>query len=137
LSYFSKQMSSRPIKYQNLSYAGSASVPSTNFNSECFQIRVVSDLAGYLVIGDGTAVSATAAERLNEDFGQRGRGIFCGNAWPDGCVHQHQHEQRQRQHYRDGLSCTSGHEGSVAAIGGGRRALCGRPLRRSYNPKEF
>jgi hypothetical protein len=60
LSYFSKQMSSRPIKYQNLSYAGSASVPSTNFNSECFQIRVVSDLAGYLVIGDGTAVSATA-----------------------------------------------------------------------------
>ena len=29
MTYFGKQLSSRPIKYQNLSYAGSASVPST------------------------------------------------------------------------------------------------------------
>jgi hypothetical protein len=59
-NYIGKVLSSRPVIYQNLSYAGSASVPSTNFSKETFQIRVVSDIAGYLVIGDGTAVSATA-----------------------------------------------------------------------------
>jgi hypothetical protein len=60
MTNFPKQFSSRPIVYQNLSYAGSASVPSTNFGKETFQIRVVSDVAGYLTIGDGTSVSATA-----------------------------------------------------------------------------
>ena len=59
-NYFGKQPSSRPLRYQNLSYAGSASVPSTNFSAETFQIRVFADVAGYLVIGDGTSVSATA-----------------------------------------------------------------------------
>jgi hypothetical protein len=60
LSYFGKVPASRPIKYQNLAYAGSASIPSTNFSNETFQIRVESDISGYLVIGDGTSVSATA-----------------------------------------------------------------------------
>jgi hypothetical protein len=31
MGFFSKQHASRPIKYQNLAYGGSASVPSTNF----------------------------------------------------------------------------------------------------------
>lgn len=60
MANFEKQHSSRPIKYQVLAYTGSASVPSTNFSSETFQIRVVSDIAGWFVIGDGTGVSATA-----------------------------------------------------------------------------
>jgi hypothetical protein len=59
-NYFGKQPSSRPIKYQNLSYAGSSSVPSTNFGQGILQIRVESDISGYLVIGDGNSVSATA-----------------------------------------------------------------------------
>lgn len=59
-NYLGKQLSSRPIIYQNLSYAGSASVPSTNFSKQTNQIRIVSDVAGYLVIDDGTSVSATA-----------------------------------------------------------------------------
>jgi hypothetical protein len=59
--YVERQHSSRPIKYQTLAYAGGgSSVPSTNFTSETFQIRVVSEVQGWLVIGDGTAVSATA-----------------------------------------------------------------------------
>jgi hypothetical protein len=60
-TFFSKQPSSRPIKYQVLAYAGNAtSVPSTNFGSETWQIRVVSEVQGWLVIGDGTSVSCTA-----------------------------------------------------------------------------
>jgi hypothetical protein len=60
-TYFSKQPSSRPIKYQVLAYAGGGtSVPSTNFASETWQIRVVSEVQGWLTIGDGTSVSCTA-----------------------------------------------------------------------------
>src|SRR5947208_1411115 len=56
-----KQPSSRPGKYQVLAYAGGgASVPSTNFANETWQIRVVSEVQGWLVIGDGTSVSRTA-----------------------------------------------------------------------------
>ena len=44
-----------------MAYAGGgASVPSTNFGPETWQIRVVSEVQGWLVIGDGNAVSATA-----------------------------------------------------------------------------
>jgi len=60
-NFLPKQPSSRPIKYQVLAYAGGgSSVPSTNFTNETWQIRVVSEVQGWLVIGDGTAVSCTA-----------------------------------------------------------------------------
>jgi len=60
-NFVSKQPSSRPIKYQVLAYTGNAtSVPSTNFGPETWQIRVVSEVQGWLVIGDGSAVSCTA-----------------------------------------------------------------------------
>jgi hypothetical protein len=60
-NYFPKQPASRPIKYQVLAYAGGgSSVPSTNFASQTNQIRVESEVQGWLVIGDGTSVSATA-----------------------------------------------------------------------------
>jgi hypothetical protein len=60
-NYYHKQPSARPIKYQVLAYAGGgASVPSTNFTSETWQIRVVSEVQGWFAIGDGTAVSVTA-----------------------------------------------------------------------------
>ena len=61
MTYLNKQPSSRPIKYQVLAYAGGGtSVPSTNFSSETWQIRVVSEVQGWLVIGDGTSISCTA-----------------------------------------------------------------------------
>jgi hypothetical protein len=50
-SAFPKQSASRPIRYQNLTYAGGAgggaSVVSTNFQSATQQIRVFSTLAGW------------------------------------------------------------------------------------------
>jgi hypothetical protein len=60
-SYIERQHSSRPIKYQVLAYTGNAtSVPSTNFTSETYQIGISSEVQGWFVIGDGTAVSCTA-----------------------------------------------------------------------------
>jgi hypothetical protein len=60
-SFISKQPSSRPIRYQTLAYAGGgASVPSTNFSSETWQVRVVSEVQGWITFGDGTSVSCTA-----------------------------------------------------------------------------
>ena len=60
-NFIGKQPSSRPIKYQVLAYAGGGtSVPSTNFSSETWQIRICSEVQGWLVIGDGTSVSCTA-----------------------------------------------------------------------------
>jgi hypothetical protein len=60
MAFLDKQHASRPIKYQNLSYTGSGSVPSTNFSNSIQHIRVETDISGYLVIGDGTSVTATA-----------------------------------------------------------------------------
>jgi hypothetical protein len=60
-NFYNKQPSSRPGRCQVLAYAGGgASVPSTNFGPETWQIRVVSEVQGWLVIGDGSAVSCTA-----------------------------------------------------------------------------
>ena len=59
-NYWAKQPSSRPLIYQVLSFAGSASVPSTNFSKQTYQIRIVSDIGGWFVVGDGTSVSCTA-----------------------------------------------------------------------------
>jgi hypothetical protein len=60
-NFIQKQHSSRPGRCQVLAYAGGgASVPSTNFGQETWQIRVVSEVQGWLVIGDGTSVSCTA-----------------------------------------------------------------------------
>jgi hypothetical protein len=57
--YWGKQPSSRPIVYQFLTYAGNAtSVPSTAFSPFTTQVRVCSEVQGWLQF-DGSAVSAT------------------------------------------------------------------------------
>src|SRR6476660_7083812 len=58
-NYWGKQPSSRPIVYQFLTYAGNAtSVPSTAFSPATVQVRVCSEVQGWLQF-DGSAVSAT------------------------------------------------------------------------------
>jgi hypothetical protein len=60
-NFFGKQPSSRPIKYQVLAYAGNAtSVPSTSFGPQTYQIRVQSEVQGWLAIGDAVAPSVTS-----------------------------------------------------------------------------
>ena len=59
-NYVGKQPSSRPNVYQVLAYAGNAtSVPSTNFSAQTYQIRVVSEVQGWLVIGNGSTSGTT------------------------------------------------------------------------------
>ena len=60
MAVFGKQPSSRVISNQALQYtSANASVPSTNFGPETWQIRVISQLAGYLAFGVGTATGTT------------------------------------------------------------------------------
>ena len=64
-NYWAKQPSSFPNVYQVLAYAGgSSSVPSTNFGPQTYQVRVVSEVQGWLVFGagstSGTTLSCTA-----------------------------------------------------------------------------
>ena len=106
-NYIGKVLSSRPVIYQNLSYAGSASVPSTNFSKETFQIRVVSDIAGYLVIGDGTAVSATAQSSSMKIQTNVPAEVLYGHARPDGGFQFHVNFDGNDQHNGDGVAAAA------------------------------
>ena len=58
-NYWGKQPSSRPIVYQFLTYGGNAtSVPSTAFSAQTVQVRVASEVQGWLTF-DGSGASAT------------------------------------------------------------------------------
>jgi hypothetical protein len=57
-SAFDKQHSSRPNENQILAYlGGGATVASTNFGTATQQIRVVSEVQGWLSIGSSTTVT--------------------------------------------------------------------------------
>jgi hypothetical protein len=60
-NYFQKQFSSRPIRSQTLNYTGSGTVVSSGFASECWQIRVFSQVAGYWSIFESTSTVPTTA----------------------------------------------------------------------------
>ncbi len=58
-NFFEKQPASRPITYQNIAYGGNAtSVPSTSFGRSVQHIRLVSEVQGFVQIGDGVALAA-------------------------------------------------------------------------------
>jgi hypothetical protein len=60
MPYWDKQPSSRILLNQYLQYTGNqTSVPSTAFSPQTYQIRVISQVAGYIAI-DSASVSATA-----------------------------------------------------------------------------
>jgi hypothetical protein len=59
-NYYSKQPSSRPIVFQALAYTGNAtSVPSTNFSAQTYQLRICSEVQGWLAFGPGTTSGTT------------------------------------------------------------------------------
>ena len=61
MSYWQKQPSSRYLLGQALQYGGTSSVPSTNFGPETFQIRVTSNISGWLAFGPGSTYGTTLA----------------------------------------------------------------------------
>ena len=56
---WSKAGSSRIIKAQNLGFAGTATVVTTPFLAETYQVRVISQVAGFIAI-DNTGTSLTS-----------------------------------------------------------------------------
>jgi len=56
-NYFDRQPSSRIINNQNLLYVGSV-VQSAAFGPETFQIRVISQIAGFFLIDNSTTLSS-------------------------------------------------------------------------------
>jgi hypothetical protein len=60
-TYWQKAPSSRPYIFQALAYTGNAtSVPSTTFGPQTYQIRVCSEVQGWLAL-DSVAVTCTVA----------------------------------------------------------------------------
>jgi hypothetical protein len=50
MAYFDKQHASRVIKSQNLNWTGSGTLVSTNFTTETWHVRVVSQVGGFFAI---------------------------------------------------------------------------------------
>jgi hypothetical protein len=60
MSYWNKQASSRWLRSNNIAYAGGqASLPSTTFSAQTYQLRLTTQVAGYFKVGDA-GTSATA-----------------------------------------------------------------------------
>ena len=59
MTYFSKQPSSRPIKLQELDYTGSGTQVTTTLTAQTYQVRVFSDVRGYLSFGSTTITTSS------------------------------------------------------------------------------
>jgi hypothetical protein len=59
-NYYGKQPSSRLNKAQTLTWTGTGTLVSTNFANETFQIRITSQLAGWIAIDNLGTVPTTA-----------------------------------------------------------------------------
>src|SRR5690348_8263756 len=60
-SYWGKQRSSRPIRIQELDWTGSGTLATTTLLSQTFQVRVSSDVRGYLSFGS-TSLSSSSRD---------------------------------------------------------------------------
>jgi hypothetical protein len=58
-NYWGKQRSSLPIKISELDWTGSGTLTTTNMGTETFQVRVVSDVRGYLCFGSTSPTSSS------------------------------------------------------------------------------
>jgi hypothetical protein len=62
--YWDKQPASRVIKTQTLAYTGSGTVVSTNLTPHRYQVRLISQVAGYRSIERQEATARSANRRL-------------------------------------------------------------------------
>jgi hypothetical protein len=70
-NYYGKQPSSRILKAQNLTWTGTGTLVSTTFTAQTYQVRVATQLAGWINI-DATGNSST----LPTTLGGAGTPIF-------------------------------------------------------------
>ena len=58
-NYWGKQRSSLPIRINELDWTGSGTLATTSMGSETFQVRVISDVRGYLAFGSTSPTSSS------------------------------------------------------------------------------
>jgi hypothetical protein len=68
MGYWEKQPSSRPIKLQELDYTGSGTQVTTNLAAQTYQVRVVSDVRGYVSFGSTTITTSSRDTATVEIF---------------------------------------------------------------------
>jgi hypothetical protein len=66
-NYWGKQQSSLPIRINELDWTGSGTLATTNMGSETFQVRVVSDVHGYLCFGS-TSPTTTSRDTASVEI---------------------------------------------------------------------
>jgi hypothetical protein len=62
------QPSSRPIRLQELDYTGSGTQVTTNLTAETFQVRIASDVRGYVSFGSTTITTSNRDTATVEIF---------------------------------------------------------------------
>jgi hypothetical protein len=67
-NFWPKQRSSRPIRLQELDYTGSGTLVTTNVGSQIYQVRVVSDVRGYLAFGSTSPTTTSRDTATVEIF---------------------------------------------------------------------
>jgi hypothetical protein len=65
---YGKQRSSRPVKIQELDYTGSGTLATTNLLPQAYQVRVASDVRGYLSFGSTLPTSTSRDTATVEIF---------------------------------------------------------------------
>ena len=60
-NFYGKQLSSRPVRLQELDYAGSGTQVTTNLLSQTYQVRIATDVRGYVAFGS-TAPTTTSRD---------------------------------------------------------------------------
>jgi hypothetical protein len=66
-NFWPKQRSSLPIRINELDWTGSGALVTTNMGSETFQVRVVSDVRGYLAFGS-TSLTSSSRDTASVDI---------------------------------------------------------------------
>jgi hypothetical protein len=67
-NYWGKQLSSRPIRIQELDWTGSGTLVTTTLLPQTWQVRVFSDVRGYLSFGS-TSPSSTSRDTATVEIG--------------------------------------------------------------------
>jgi hypothetical protein len=67
-NFIGKQPSSRVIKGQELDYTGSGTLTTTNLSAQTYQVRINSDVRGYVVFGSTSPTTTSRDTSFAEIF---------------------------------------------------------------------
>jgi hypothetical protein len=67
-SFYPHQPSSRVIRGQELDYSGSGTLVTTNLSAQTYQVRIASDVRGYVVFGSTSPTTTSRDTSFAEIF---------------------------------------------------------------------